>query len=146
MGSRPSQSSLEKNALPPSFLRRLGRLSGRLGLFGWVGCAAALFALWFLVSACLLRNAAGGVAEPGPEAKASVAFARHLGFGERFVGPFLDHEGRGVRELRGNDVKRARAACLANARASLVFGLYLLLLAGVFLGLRFLDPALRRGV
>ena len=90
--------------------------------------------------------------------------ARRLGFGEHFLNPVLSPVLRDLavtedlverfgqlprselRELWDKDVvERARMTTGANARVSVVFGVFCLAVSGFWWGFRLLDPSARRG-
>jgi hypothetical protein len=117
------------------------------GMFGWLGTIAALAGLWFGVSALVLGSAAERMESEGPEAREAAVGAFRLGFGSRFIRAAVPAS-RGLEAseavpdpLTGYQLKRARLAVLANARASGVFCLFTFALAAFLWGFRLLDPA-----
>jgi len=73
----------------PSRLDPLWRALEWPGATGWVGAALAVAALWFGVSALVLRSKLSRMEDRSPDARAAAEESRAWGFGDRFLMPVL---------------------------------------------------------
>jgi len=80
----------------PSRLDPLWRALEWPGATGWVGTALAVAALWFGVSALVLRSKRSRMETGSQDARTAAEESRTWGFGDRFLTPVLLPNGAGV--------------------------------------------------
>jgi len=84
-----SGAQAEEDRPSPSRLDPLWRVLEWPGATGWVGTALAVAAVWFGVSAFVLRSKRSRMEAQSPDARAAAEESRSWGFGDRFLMPVL---------------------------------------------------------